>query len=259
MMRIEGFREKMLSGAPLAGTFLKTPAYQVVEVLARSELDFVCLDAEHAPFDRGALDACIGMGRALDFPVLVRVGDGSAREILQALDYGAVGIVVPHVDSAEKAAAVALAARYGPGGRGYAGSTRFADYGGQGMPALFAKSRDETVVIAQIEEPAGVEACEAIAATDGIDGVFLGPSDLSVGYGYTSVGSPELDAAMRRVGAAARASKRAYISFVPDADKAQDWAKDYGISVFFVASEHSWLRAGANAVAQGIHALSKQG
>ncbi len=173
-MQIAGFRQRLLSRVPLAGTFLKTPAYQMIEVLSQSELDFVCLDAEHAPFDRGAIDACCAMGRALDFPVLVRVGDSSAREILQALDCGAVGIVVPHVDSAAKAADVARSARFGRGGRGYAGSTRWAGFASQSMPDLLKKSQEETVVMVQIEELDGVADCEAIAATNGIDAVFLG-------------------------------------------------------------------------------------
>ena len=58
----------------------------MIEVLAQSGLDFLCLDAEHAPFDRGAMDQCIAVATALDFPILIRVGDGSEREILQALD-----------------------------------------------------------------------------------------------------------------------------------------------------------------------------
>ncbi len=258
-MRIAGFRDRMLSGAPLAGTFMKTPDVQILEVLVSSGLDFVCLDAEHSPFDRGALDACCAVARACDFPVLIRVGDGSPREILHALDYGAVGVVVPHVDSAEKAREVARAGRFGVGGRGYAGSTRWAGYATRPMADVLEQSRTETVVIAQIEEPAGVEAVEEIAATDGIDGLFVGPADLSVSYGQTAIGGAELDAAMKRVGAAARAEGCACISFVPDAEKAADWAKDYGISVFFVASEHNWIRAGASAVAQGVHAIKSGG
>lgn len=251
-MRISGFRGKVMGGTPLVGTFLKTPSHMVVEVLARSKLDFVCLDAEHAPFDRAEIDACCALGRALDFPVLVRVLDGSAHHILSALDSGAAGIVVPHVASVEKAAAVALAARYRPGGRGYAGATRWADWGGHSMGALVQRSQEETVVIAQIEEVEGVEACEAIAAVDGIDALFVGPSDLSVAYGHTQVGSAELDAAMRRVGEAVRAAGRGYVSWVPDAAKARDWQRDYGVGVFFVASELVWMRQGADAVAEGI-------
>lgn len=255
-MQIAGFRQRLLSRVPLAGTFLKTPAYQLIEILAQSELDFVCLDAEHAPFDRNAIDACCAIGRALDFPVLVRIGDGSPREILQALDCGAVGIVVPHVDSAAKAQAVAQAARFGQGGRGFAGSTRWAGYATQSMPDLLKKSAEETVVMAQIEEPEGVEAAEAIAATDGIDALFLGPADLSVGYGHDHQTSDDLFAAMERVGKATEAAGKAYVSWVANAQKAQEWSA-YGMSCFFISSEHSWMRAGATAEARGVHEIGK--
>jgi 2-keto-3-deoxy-L-rhamnonate aldolase RhmA len=255
-MQIAGFRQRLLSRVPLAGTFLKTPAYQLIEILAQSELDFVCLDAEHAPFDRSAVDACCAMGRALDFPVLVRVGDSSAREILQALDCGAAGIVVPHVDSPAKAADVARAARFGRGGRGFAGSTRWAGYATQSMPDLLARSQDETIVMVQIEEPEGVEACDAIAATDGIDALFVGPADLSVGYGHDHLASDDLMRALERVGKATEAAGKAYVSWVANAQKAQDWSQ-YGMSCFFISSEHSWMRAGATAEARGVHEIGK--
>lgn len=251
-MRIQNFRSTVMSGERLAGTFLKTPAYQLIEVLAQSGLDFVCLDAEHAPFDRSAMDACIAMGRALDFPVMVRTGDGSQREILQALDYGAAGVVVPHVDSVDKAREVARAARFGLHGRGYAGSTRWADYATRPMPELLERSRRETLVLAQIEEPEGVEAAAEIAGVEGIDGLFIGPADLSVGYGFDHQTSDELMDAMRRTGEAARAAGKAYVTFTPDAAKAQEWARDFGFTMFFIASEHSWMRAVANDVAKGV-------
>jgi 2-keto-3-deoxy-L-rhamnonate aldolase RhmA len=251
-MRTKTFRSTVLSGERLAGTFLKTPAYQLVEVLAQSGLDFLCLDAEHAPFDRSAMDACIAVGRALDFPIIVRTGDGSPREILQALDYGAAGVVVPHVDSVDKAREVARSARFGLHGRGYAGSTRWADYATRPMPELLQRGQQEPLVLAQIEEPEGVEAAAGIAAVDGIDGLFIGPADLSVGYGFDHQSSDELFDAMRRTGEAARAAGKAYVTFVPDAAKAREWAAEFGFSMFFVASENSWMRAGAAAVAKGV-------
>lgn len=256
MSRTAGFREKMLSGAPLAGTFLKTPSYVLVEVLAKSGLDFLCLDAEHAPFDRAALDACMAVARALDFPMLVRVADGSSREILQALDCGAVGIVVPHVDNAEKAQTVARAARFGHGGRGYAGSSRWAGYATQKMPDLLQKSRAETIVIAQIEEPEGVDAANAIAEVPGIDGLFIGPADLSVGFGKDHQNSEELMSAFETVGLAAKKNKKTYMTFVPNAAKAHEWAEEFGLSMFFVASEHNWMREGASREASAIHDIS---
>ena len=255
MSRIRTFKSRMLAQDPLAGTFLKTPHYVLVEVLASSGLDFLCLDAEHAPFDRASLDQCLAVATALDFPVLVRVADASPREVLQALDYGAVGIVAPHIDTARKAEQLARSARFGLDGRGYAGSSRWAGYATQKMPDLLAKSRDETVVIAQIEEPRGVQNAQAIAEIDGIDGLFVGPADLSVGYGKSDQKSAELTEALRLCAEAARASQCTYMSFVADAKQAQNWHAQYGMSMFFIASEHSWMRNGARSDAQAVHAI----
>jgi len=254
-MSIATFRSTIATGAPLAGTFMKTPSVDILEVLILSGLDFVCLDCEHAPFDRQTLSACLAVARARDFPVLIRVPAATPDQIGAALDLGAVGIVVPHVTDASTAAAVARAARFGHGGRGYAGSTRWAGYATRPMAEILAQARDETVVIAQIEDPEGVENCDAIAATPGIDALFLGPADLSVAYGKTDIDSPELDAAMARVGAAARAHSKAYMTFAASAEKARA-LRPHGFGAFFIASEHAWILHGARAQIAGIRALA---
>lgn len=245
-MGFSTLRTRMLSGERLLGTFIKTPSVEVIEILAMSGLDYACLDAEHAPFDRMRLDACLAVGRALDFPLLVRVPSGGADDILKVMDAGALGIVVPHVDSAEKAAAIAKAARFGHGGRGYAGSTRWAGYATRAMPDVLAQSKAETVVIAQIEEPEGVDAIEGIAGAPGVDGVFVGPADLSVAYGETSVDNPQLKAAMTRVGDAAREAGVTYITWVPNVAVAKTW-EQYGFTMYVMGSEHAWMLAGAKA------------
>jgi len=241
------FKAAVARRETLTGTFMKTPSVDVLEVLILAGLDFVCLDAEHAPFDRAALNACAAVARAAGFPFVVRVPTGSPSEIGMALDAGASGIVVPHVTDAETATRVAKAARFGHGGRGYAGSTRWAGFGTSSMAELLQRSQQETLVIAQIEDPEGVEACEEIAAVDGIDALFLGPADLSVAYGKTDQNSPELHAAMARVGAAAQAQSKGYMTFTPNAAKSKELMQ-YGFHVFFVASEHAWMLQGARAV-----------
>lgn len=248
-------RARLSEDRPLAGTFLKTPAHELVEVLSTSGIDFLCLDAEHSPFDIARMDACLAMGRALGFPLLVRVASAEGPWIGQALDMGAAGIVVPHVTSAELAAAVVKRARYGHGGRGFAGSTRSAGFATRTMAAVLAESGDP-VVIAQIEDPEGVEAVAEIASVAGLDGLFLGPADLSVAYGQSEVGGPQLDGALVAVGAAAAENGLAYASFVRDADGAAAWLK-HGINMFFFASEHAWMRAGAQAAASGLKALGQ--
>lgn len=252
-MRTANLRKRLLAREIMASTFVKTAEVTVIEVLATSGLDFIVLDGEHCGFDRGRLDACLAVARALDFPALVRISSASPENVLMALDAGAVGVVVPHVDSVEKAQDLAKSAHFGRGGRGFAGSTRWAGFTVQSMDAVLAQD-SQTIVMAQIEEPEGVEVCEGIAAIDGIDALFAGPADLSVGYGHASQDNPDLPAALERVGKACAANGKAYVSWVPDAAKAADW-QQYGMTAYVVASEHTWMRQGAMATAKGVHAL----
>ncbi|MCY6379688.1 HpcH/HpaI aldolase family protein [Hoeflea prorocentri] len=248
------FKERMLSGQILVGTFLKTPAHEIIEVLAKSRLDFLCLDAEHAPFDRGRMDMCLAMARALDIPTLVRVPVGESVELLKALDSGATGVVVPHVDSVEKARRIARAGRFGHGGRGYAGSTRWAGFATRPMADVLKQSEEETIVIAQIEEPEGVDAANEIAAVPGIDGLFVGPADLAVCFGTTDLSGPEVVDAMRRTGEAAKAHGKALMTFA-GSSAAGPGLRELGVTMFFVASEHAFILHGANAEADAFHDL----
>ncbi|MEL7026462.1 MAG: aldolase/citrate lyase family protein [Pseudomonadota bacterium] len=244
------FSEDVRACRPLVGTFVKTPDHVVVETLARSGLDFICLDGEHAPFDRGRLDACLAVGRALNFPCMVRVPAARAEYILQALDMGAAGLVIPHVDSTAKAHKMGKLSRFGNGGRGFAGSTRGSDWGDGGMVGALARGGDP-VVLVQIEETEAVEEAEGIAAAPGIDGVFLGPADLTVGYGHTAMGSPELTEAYDRVGKAAAAAYRSYASFAATPE-AGDALRAHNVNMLFIASDLSWLLAGAKAAAAAL-------
>lgn len=247
-------KKDMQSGKTLVGTFIKTPAPEIIEVLAKSNLDFLALDCEHAPFDRARMDMCLGMARALGVPTLVRVVTGTPSEILKAMDSGAVGVIVPHVDTVQKARMIAQAARFGHGGRGYAGTTRWAGFGTRPMADVLAQSINETVVIAQIEEPEGVEVAAGIAQTDGIDGVFVGPADLAVCYGKTDMNDAVVLDAMRTTGAATLAAGKTFMTFASSAASGPH-LKEMGVSMFFVASEHSFMLRGANADADTLHAL----
>jgi len=245
-----GLRARILRRERLSGTFVKTPAYEIVEVLAQSGMDFLCLDAEHAPMDRRGMDGCLALGRALGVPMLVRVPEFTPGNVLMALDSGATGVVVPHVDSAAKAAAVAKAAHFGHGGRGFAGSTRWAGQGAKTMTEVLAMD-GETVVLAQIEEPEGVADLDAIAATDGIDGLFVGPADMGVALGVNDAAHPDVRAVMGQVGDAAAKHGKAGVTFVPSTATVPEIAA-LGISMFFVGSEHSIMLSAAKQVAADI-------
>lgn len=245
-MKPDGLRARILAGEPLTGTFIKTPAYEVIEVLAMSGLDFLCLDAEHAPNDRRGMDACLAIARALGLPTLVRVPEGTPAQILMALDSGAVGVVVPHVFTVERAETASRAAHFGHGGRGFAGSTRWAGGGRHSIADVLAMD-DETVVLVQIEEPEGVEAADAIAAVPGVDGLFVGPADMAVCLGRTDVSDPAVHEVMQSVATAARGAGKAAVTFVGSTALVPA-LRALGMSVFLVASEHTFMLTAARQV-----------
>ena len=229
----------------VVGTFVKTPSPMVVEVLALTTLDCVCLDAEHAPFDRGSLDTCILAARASGIEVLVRVPSGAPEHLLNALDCGATGVVVPHVRSVSEAEGMVKAAHYGRGGRGYAGSSRAAGYTTLPMARHKANSAEQTVIIAQIEDPEAVEEVEAIAAVPGLDALFVGRVDLTVAYGAETQDDPRVVAAVERVCAAGVATGKPVGMFLARVDDVAYW-RHRGASLFLLGSDHGFLLAGAN-------------
>ena len=238
------FRQKLLSGECLIGTFVKTPSMMVAEVLASTDLDVVCFDAEHSPFDRRDIDSCLMAFRAEQKPALVRVASSSADQILNALDCGATGVVIPHVDSPEKALACATAARYGRVGRGYAGSTRSAGYGAASVAENISLNQRETTVIAQIEDLAALDHIEEISAQEGIDCLFIGMMDLTVALGAQAATDSVVIEAAEKICIAAQANNRKLGIFVPSIDSIEFW-RDRGVTLFLMSSDHSFIKQGA--------------
>lgn len=242
-----GLKQRLAAGDALWGSFLKTPAPILVEVLAGAGLDLLCIDAEHAPFDRAAIDGCVMVARAVGLAVVVRTPTPAPEHILNALDCGADGVMLPHIRSADEARAAVSASQYGgAGGRGYAGSSRAAGYGLTPMPEHLARSAERSVVIAQIEDVEAVEAIAAIAAVPGIDALFVGRIDLTIALGGSDPDAPSVVAAVERVLKAGAAAGVPVGMFVPrDGDVAGWRAK--GARLFLQGSEYAFLRAGARA------------
>ena len=241
------FKQDLQSGKPLLGTFLKIPHPHIAEVLATSGLDCLCIDAEHAPFDRQAIDLCLLAARAGGLPALVRPASGAAHELLNALDCGADGVLVPHIRSAEEAAQLARHAQYGPGGRGYAGSSRAAGSGLTLIPDHLAGSAARTTVIAQIEDAEALDNIDAIAAVDGIDALFIGRIDLTISLGCSSPDAPRVVAAVDQIVAACQRAGRTSGMFLSRAADVSQW-RGKGASLFLLASDHNFLRAGARSM-----------
>ncbi|WP_066267516.1 HpcH/HpaI aldolase family protein [Hydrogenophaga palleronii] len=225
------------------GTFVKTPSPHVIEVLGTARLDFVCLDAEHAPLDRATLDLMVLASRAVGLKAFIRIAEVSPSVVLSALDIGATGILVPHVDSAEDARNVVAMARYRDGVRGYSSSPRFAGYGSFGMKEAL-RVGDEAQVICQIESDAAVQAAEAIAAVPGVAGLFVGRADLALSMGLDNPRDERVLAATRHVLSIAKKAGKHAGMFVGGNVERDEFAAQ-GADWFIVSSDQTLLRQGA--------------
>lgn len=245
------FRRRLTTGEALAGAFVKTPHPIIVEVMAGAGYDFLVLDAEHAPFDRGTLDAMIFAGRSSGCATLVRVPVGSAEWIPFVLDCGAAGVMVPHVNSASDAQELSRLMRYGHGGRGFAGTTRAAGYADRSMAEHLAETPKETVLIAQIEDPEGAADYAAIAEVEGVDALFVGRADLAVGSGANDFYAPNVSRQTTEVLGATGAATGLYCA--PGEDVTPFY--NAGARLFVVGSEHSAIRTAGAALKTRIGTL----
>jgi 2-keto-3-deoxy-L-rhamnonate aldolase RhmA len=244
------FRRRFAERAPLIGTFIKTPTTHATEILGDLGFDFVVIDEEHAPFDRAAIDAALLAARASGTAGLVRVLGPSPERLLSVLDCGANGVLVPHVASARQAREVAFACRYRDGRRGYSGSARSGRYGGSKMWETIDAADAAVTVIAQIEDREALDEIDAIAATDGIHGLFIGRSDLAVAFGAPSSDAPQIREAVETITAAARRAGKPVCVFVGTVTEAE-WLREQGASAFVVSSDQGFMRrAAAQALAE---------
>jgi 2-keto-3-deoxy-L-rhamnonate aldolase RhmA len=246
------FRDQLRAGELLAGTWIKTPHPHVVEVLSFSSLDCLVLDAEHAPFDRAALDLCILAARAGGKTVLVRPQSASHEHILNALDCGADGVILPHICNAADAEDAVKACHYISGGRGYAGSSRAAGYTTKGMAKHRADAASVTI-IAQIEDVEGVENIEAIAAVDGIDALFIGRADLTISYAAQTPDDTIVVDAVDRIVAAGKKAGRMTGMFLGRTSDVAMW-HEKGASLFILGSDQDFLLQGAAKLAEAVKA-----
>ncbi|PXY36483.1 HpcH/HpaI aldolase family protein [Prauserella flavalba] len=215
-------KRRLLAGERLRGGLLRMPADFLVELAGVAGLDFVLVDCEHGPADLVALQQHIQAAQARGIGVLVRVGHEEPALVLRALDLGAEGIVVPHVDTVEQARRAVRSAHYPPlGDRGFATYSRAGSFGAASIAGHLAASAGTTLVIPMLETEAACAAAHEIAAVDGVDALVVGPADLSVSMGLTGgAAEPAVQEAMARAAAAARDAGKPMLSIVGTREQA---------------------------------------
>jgi staphyloferrin B biosynthesis citrate synthase len=247
------FRSRFSARQNLVGSFIKTPTTHATEIYGALGYDFVVIDEEHAPFDRAMTDIVLLAARASNIAGIVRVSSDDPSRILSCLDCGATGVLVPHVATVEKARAVAAAARYRGGRRGYSGSPRAGGYGATPMWSLVDEQDASVCAIAMIEDPEALDHIDAIAAVEGIHGLFIGRGDLTVALGAKSSADASVRNAVDRVIAAANKIGKPVCVMVANSAEAMEFA-ELGASAFIISSDQSQMR---RAVAQTLSDFNK--
>jgi 2-keto-3-deoxy-L-rhamnonate aldolase RhmA len=179
---------------------------------------------------------------------IVRICAGALDQGTRALDNGAAGVIVPHVDTADQARRIAIAFRYPPlGSRSWGGPSALYGYKTPGSAEAQAAINPEILVVAMIESVQGLANAEAIAEVDGIDGLLIGTSDLTAEMGISGqILHPRVEEAYRSVGAACRrAGKFLGMGGVYELDAMKRYA-DLGAHFILTGSDHAYILAGAS-------------
>jgi 2-keto-3-deoxy-L-rhamnonate aldolase RhmA len=197
-------KRTLAEGRAAVGHWISLPSPAVAELVAGLGPDWLVIDTEHAPTDGETVEDMIrGLGGTGVVP-FVRVAGNDPVLIKKALDRGALGVVVPLVNTAEQAERAVSAARFPPDGiRGVAGVR--ANRYGVDLPAYLSTWNEQVMVICQIETPDALDHVDEIAAVPGANVLFVGPNDLSANLGlFRQFDHPAFRGALDRVLAAAR-------------------------------------------------------
>jgi 4-hydroxy-2-oxoheptanedioate aldolase len=248
-----GARSRLARGERLVSAWITTANPLAAEAIAHAGFDTVVIDTQHGAVDAGELLALLQAMSAADATPLVRVAWNDPALVMKALDLGAWGVICPMIEGVEDVRRFVAACRYPPRGSRSYGPTRGRFLGGA---AYAERANDEVLALAMLETRAALEAIDEILAVPGLDGVFVGPADLSLALGGPS-GADFLEgpvpAALERVlTACARAGKVAgiYTKSVTYARR----MRELGFSLLVVGGDLDHLASGMRTVLEGMQA-----
>lgn len=240
-------KEALRNGQKQIGLWSTLSSNYTVEVLAGAGYDWLVLDTEHSPAD---LENLLGQLQAIaPYPTtpVVRVPWNDMVNIKRVLDLGAQSLLIPQINTAEEARNAVAYTRFPPAGlRGVAGATRGTRFGR--IKNYFKTAHEDICVIVQLESKESLDHLEAIAAVDGVDGLFIGPADLHASLGYPGERAhadvlPTIEQAIRRI---VKCGKSAGI--LTDETLAKRWI-DAGSTFVGIGSDVGILARGAEALA----------
>ena len=243
--------EKAANGEPSFGTFTQLKSSVVIDMLACTEFDYFVIDMEHAPLGTDEADELIALTAARGKSPVVRVNAIERSAVLKALDSGAHALIIPNLKSMDEARRLVEWSKFAPlGERGYC-PTRDGAWGAgpqfeDGMKGYMAYANENTLIIPQCETKECVEIVEEITALEGIDGLFVGPMDLSINLGVPGdFDAPVFKEAVARTVKACKDNGKMCMGFAGNTDLARTYINNgfssiaYGLDVSMMFSAYT--------------------
>jgi 4-hydroxy-2-oxoheptanedioate aldolase len=232
---VNTFKRALKAGKPQIGLWCSLSSHYAIELVAGSGFDWLLIDTEHSPNDLESVLTQLQAAAPYPTHPVVRVPWNDMVTIKRFLDIGAQSILIPYVQNEQEAINAVAYTRYPPAGvRGVAGGTRATRFGR--IKDYAKRAAGEICLLLQVENQAGLDNLEKIAAVEGVDGVFIGPADLHAALGYPGETAnpkvmPIIDDAIRRIRKAGKAP---------------------GILTGVEADARRWLDCGGQFVAVGV-------
>jgi len=248
-MTKNGFKDGLAAGRTQFGLWQALGSPITVELCAAAGFDWLLLDAEHGPHSIPTLLAQLQAMNGSASQAVVRLPATDATSIKQVLDVGAMTILAPFVESAQQAQAIVAATRYAPeGNRGLAAGQIRASRWGRDRTYI-DEANTQICVLVQVENQAGLDSIETIAAQDGVDGVFIGPADLAASLGLRGrPDDPVVVAAIAKAIDQVRCAGKAVGLLTLNEELARKYISD-GCTFVAVGTDVTLLTTGADALA----------
>lgn len=233
-------KDRLRRGEPVFGSWVQECNWPgLIQIYSAAGLDFAVIDLEHSSIGSETAAEMIRLGRHIGLAVLVRAPDTLYHLLAKPMDWGAAGLVIPQINTAEQAREVVQCVKYPPvGRRGMSTVTGHRDYvPTEPLADYQVRANEENLVVIQIETKAGLNNADSILATPGLDAVMVGPVDLSVSLGVTGqLAHPSMIEAIEQIIAAGKRNNVAVGIAVGTLEDAKRWC-DKGIKFIHWANE----------------------
>ena len=245
-------KERLNKKELLIGSMISEVALpNLLRIFKVGGLDYAIVDCEHGSFTFSQLADMVAVANAIELPIIIRIPDNTRENVLKMLELGADGLLLPMADTPQILEQVVKYGKYPPlGKRGLATSRPHCNYSMGDVRAYLRKANERTMIFGQVETREALNNCDALFSVNGVDGLFIGPNDLSVDLGIPGdVSDPIIMESVRKVHAAAKRAGKP-LGVITSNDTLLQNCYDEGLRLFSISSETGMISKSVKRIAK---------